>query len=563
MDHSMGQVPQILRKRPQSPNCAVAVLRNRGTLSASGKCILCENGSDAGASVLGGRYINFLPRQLRRPFFSPPDSPPFLVSESYDRHMSLLPIIESTSPVTGTIVSGVQSLPAGGKGTYAFVSLGCPKNLVDSEKMLGNLSLDGYTLVSEPEGADFVIVNTCGFIESSRQESRTVIQEMLDLKKQGKTKGVIVAGCLPQRLEEGGLLREMPDIDHVVGVFGRDEISRVADRLVGGLREQRELFRPAPVKALDDRARLRITPQHFAYLKISEGCDRTCTFCSIPQMRGKHITKPIEMVIEEAKELAADGVRELIIVAQDTTYYGMDLYGEVRLAELLRQLQTVDGIDWIRLMYMYPIHFNDELIEVIAASPTILPYLDMPLQHINSAVLKRMQRRVNAEQTKELVSKLRERIPNLVMRTTFITGFPGETDQQFEELRQFVIDTRFERMGVFTYSYEPGTPAVKLDGHLPEDVKEARRDELMQVQQEIAFEHADSLVGFELDVLIDEQVDEGVWVGRTFADAPEIDSNVFVNGLDLQPGDMLPVEILERQDYDLIGVVSEDDGSDE
>lgn len=449
------------------------------------------------------------------------------------------------------------------KGTYAFVSLGCPKNLVDSEKMLGSLAIDGYTLVSEPDGADFVIVNTCGFIESSRQESRSVIQEMLDLKKAGRTKGVIVAGCLPQRLEQGGLLKEMPEIDHVVGVFGRDEIAQVADRLVGGMNEQRELFRPAPIRAMDDRARLRITPQHFAYLKISEGCDRTCTFCSIPKMRGKHVTKPIEMVLEEARELVADGVRELIVVAQDTTYYGLDLYGEVRLAHLLRQLQNVEGLDWIRLMYLYPIHFTDDLIDVIAGSPTILPYLDMPLQHINSTVLKRMQRRVSAEQTQELVGKLRSRIPNLVLRTTFITGFPGETDEQFEELRQFVKETRFERMGVFTYSLEPGTPAVRLEGHLPEDVKEARRDELMALQQDIAFEHADSLVGYELDVLIDEQLEDGVWAGRSFADAPEIDSTVFVSGDGLQPGDLVPVEILERQDYDLIGMLSNGDADEE
>jgi ribosomal protein S12 methylthiotransferase len=253
------------------------------------------------------------------------------------------------------------------KGSYAFVTLGCPKNLVDSEKMLGTLALDGYTLVSEPDQADFVIVNTCGFIESARQESKSVIREMLELKRQGKTNGVIVAGCLPQRLGSA-LLDELPEIDHIVGVFGRDEINRVADRLIGGIREQRELFRPAPVKAMDDRARLRITPKHFAYLKISEGCDRTCTFCAIPHMRGKHITKPIEMVIAEARELAADGVRELNIVAQDTTYYGMDIYGEVRLAELLRQLNQIDGIDWIRLMYLYPVNFTDELIGVIADS---------------------------------------------------------------------------------------------------------------------------------------------------------------------------------------------------
>lgn len=463
-----------------------------------------------------------------------------------------LPIIDlQNQPPTAPEASGPS------KGRYAFVSLGCPKNLVDSEKMLGTLALDGYTLVSDPNDSDFVIVNTCGFIDSSRAESISVIEEMLELKRSGGTKGVIVAGCLPQRLEEGGLLSEMPDIDHVVGVFGRDEINRVADRLVGGSTEQRELFRPAPMQALDDRARLRITPQHYAYLKISEGCDRTCTFCSIPMMRGKHVTKPIEMVVTEAQELAADGVRELIIVAQDTTYYGMDLYGEVRLAELLRELDQVDGIDWIRLMYLYPVNFTDALIDRIVESPKILPYLDMPLQHISSPVLKRMQRRVNADQTRELVGKLRERIPNLVMRTTFITGFPGETDEQFHELREFVEETHFERMGVFTYSVEPGTPATRLDGHLPDDVKEARRDELMTLQQRIAFEHADSLVGYELDVLLDGETEDGIFVGRSFADAPEIDASVYVSGEDLQTGSLVPVEIVRRDEYDLIGMAAE------
>ena len=462
-----------------------------------------------------------------------------------------LPIIEpSASRPTVPETTGPS------KGNYAFVSLGCPKNLVDSEKMLGTLALDGYTLVPDPAKSDFVIVNTCGFIDSSRQESKAVIQEMLDLKQSGQTKGVIVAGCLPERMEEGGLLSEMPDIDHVVGVFGRDEINRVADRLLGGVTEQRELFRPAPITALDDRARLRITPQHFAYLKISEGCDRTCTFCSIPMMRGKHVTKPIEIVVEEARELAADGVKELIIVAQDTTYYGLDLYGDVRLVELLRQLEQVEGIQWIRLMYLYPVHFTDALIDTVAGSQKILPYLDMPLQHINSKVLKRMQRRVNSEQTRELVGKLRQRVPNLVLRTTFIAGFPGETDEQFEELRDFVVDTRFERMGVFSYSVEPGTSATKLDGHLPDDIRDARRDELMAVQQKIAFEHAESLVGYELDVLIDDQSDddENIYIGRTFADAPEIDSNVYVSGQDLEVGSMVPVEIVRREGYDLVGI---------
>ena len=462
--------------------------------------------------------------------------------------MTLLPIIDSTEQ-TAPLETEEQGFS---RGRYAFVSLGCPKNLVDSEKMLGTLALDGYTLVSDPEGADFVIVNTCGFIESSRQESKAVIREMLDLKRAGKTKGVIVAGCLPER-SGSGLLEELPEIDHIVGVFGRDEINRVAEHLVGGAREQRELFRPAPIKALDDTARLRITPRHFAYLKISEGCDRTCTFCAIPKMRGKHVTKPMEMVIAEARELAKDGVKELNLVAQDTTYYGLDLYGEVRLAELLNELEQVEGLDWIRLMYLYPIHFTDQLIDTIAGSQKIIPYLDMPLQHINDQVLKRMQRRVGRAQTVELVGKLRERIPNLVMRTTFIVGFPGETDEQFAELKDFVEEARFERMGVFTYSLEPGTPAVKLDGHLPEEVKNQRQDELMALQQEIAFEFGDSLVGYELDALLDEELDEGLWLGRTYADAPEIDGNIVVSGEGLELGQFVPVEIVARDGYDWIG----------
>ncbi len=467
-----------------------------------------------------------------------------------------LPIIEAPVEVDPNQISDATGQFT--KGSYAFISLGCPKNLVDSEKMLGSLALDGYTLVSEPEHADFVIVNTCGFIEQSRAESKSVIQEMLDLKQAGKTKGVIVAGCLPERVG-GSLLDEMPGIDHIVGVFGRDEITRVADRLVGGQREQRELFRPAPVKAMDDTARLRITPAHYAYLKISEGCDRTCTFCSIPSMRGKHVTKPIEMVIEEAQELAADGVRELILVAQDTTYYGMDYYGEVRLADLLRELEQVEGIDWIRLMYLYPVNFTDELIDTIADSSKIIPYLDMPLQHINSQVLKRMQRRVNSDKTIALVNELRERIPNLILRTTFIVGFPGETDEQFQELKQFVTDTHFERMGVFTYSIEPGTPAVKLDDHLSEEVKSARLEELMQAQQEIAFAWGESMIGYELDCIIDEPSDQdGVWIGRTYADAPEIDGVVYVQGQNLEAGQLVPVTIIDAQEYDLIGIVSEE-----
>src|SRR5438105_13851621 len=261
------------------------------------------------------------------------------------------------------------------KRTFAFVRLRCPKNLVDSERMLGRLSQQGYALVPEADGADVVVVNTCGFIEPARQESLGVIREMLALKKEGKVGAVIVAGCLAERKKDD-LVREVPGVDQIVGVFGREEIAQVVDRALTQRLEQRSLFRPAPVRAQEDTARLRITPRHYAYLKVSEGCDRLCTFCAIPGMRGKHVTKPIEQVVHEARELAADGVRELNIVAQDTTYYGMDLYGRVRLAELLREIDKVDGLEWIRILYAYPIHFTDELIDVLAATPKIVPYPD-------------------------------------------------------------------------------------------------------------------------------------------------------------------------------------------
>ena len=441
------------------------------------------------------------------------------------------------------------------KGSYSFVSLGCPKNLVDSERMLGLLQLDGYELVGEPTDADFVVVNTCGFIEQARQESCATIEEMIALKEQGRTRGVIVSGCLAERQKEE-LLERYPQIDHLVGVFGREEVTKVADRLVGHLDEQRTVFRPAPVRALSDRDRLRITPRHFTYLKVSEGCDRLCTFCAIPKMRGKHATKPMEEVIAEAEQLAADGVRELIIVAQDTPYYGIDLYGQPRLAELLAKLEEVDGIDWIRLMYFYPMYVDDGLIKAIADSEKIVPYIDMPLQHINDEMLRRMSRRVSRSETEDLLAKMRSQIDRLVLRTTFITGFPGETDEQFSELAEFIEQQRFERVGVFTYSLEPDTPAAKLSDHLPEEVKESRRDALMAIQQEIAFDWNEAQVGQALDVILDQPVpnEDGVWVGRTYGDAPDVDNLVYVTGDELATGQIVPCEVVAAQDYDLIAV---------
>jgi ribosomal protein S12 methylthiotransferase len=442
-----------------------------------------------------------------------------------------------------------------GSRTFAFVSLGCPKNLVDSERMLGKLAQDGYALQPDADGADVVVINTCGFIEPARQESLGVIREMLELKRQGRVGAVVVAGCLAERKGDD-LLKEVPEVDHIVGVFGREEITQVVNRslLKNRRDEQRSLFRPAPVRAQVDTERLRITPRHYAYLKISEGCDRLCTFCAIPGMRGKHVTKPIEEVLREARELAADGVRELVVVAQDTTYYGLDLYGKVRLAELLRELDKIDGLEWIRILYAYPIHFTDELIEVMATAKKLVPYLDMPLQHINDPMLRRMSRRVDRPTTENLLGRLRKAIPNLTLRTTFIVGFPGETEAEFAELREFMKATKFERVGVFPYSLEPGTPAARLPDHVPEELKAARRDELMEIQQEIAFAHAQSQIGKELEVIVDGPDPEApnCVLARGHADAPEIDCTVRLKGKALRPGDLVRARITGADGYDLL-----------
>ena len=465
--------------------------------------------------------------------------------------MSLLqlPIISSSCPASAPLGDGSTAV----KGTYSVVSLGCPKNLVDSERMSGLLQLEGYRFVPNPEGADFVIINTCGFLATARKESLDAIREMVRLKKQGRVRGVIVAGCLAERSKEK-LLQECKGIDQVVGVFGRDDIVKAADRLFGNMEEQRGIFRPAPARPLPDGNRLRLTPRHLAYLKISEGCDRLCTFCSIPHLRGKHASKPIEQVVAEGEGLAADGVRELILVAQDTTYYGMDSDGRPLLAELLQRLNQVPGIEWIRLMYLYPMYFTEELFEALGSCRKILPYLDLPLQHIDDKVLRRMSRRVTRAETEQLLDRLRKEIPDLVLRTTFITGFPGETEEQFEELIQFVRQRRFERVGVFAYSREEDTPAHCLDGHLPEKLKQARRKQLLAVQQEIAFAWNESQVGRKLDVLIDRCIagEENAFLGRTYADAPEIDGAVYVTGEGLVPGQIVPCEIVAARDYDLI-----------
>jgi ribosomal protein S12 methylthiotransferase len=426
--------------------------------------------------------------------------------------------------------------------------------------MLGILQQRGYQLVQAPEESDFVVINTCGFIENARKESFEAIDQMLELKRSGKIRGVVITGCLAERQNES-LLTERPDIDGMVGVFGRDEIANLVDRIMDGLDEQRAVFRPAPIRALADNMRLQVTPKHFAYLKISEGCDRLCTFCAIPKMRGKHASKPMEDILEEARRLADHGVRELIIVAQDTTYWGIDMFGQPRLRELLEQLDQVTGLDWIRLMYFYPMYIDQALLTTIAQAKRIVPYIDMPLQHASNPVLKRMSRRVTRESTIDMVSMMRETIPNLVLRTTMITGFPGETDEQFEELVEFVDTMNFERLGVFTYSIESDTPAARLDEHLPERIKKERRKRLMAVQQKNAFDWCTKQYRKRLSVLLDKPVEGalGSWIGRSYADAPDVDACVFVTPSEemiLRAGDLVECEIVSSKEYDLVGVAT-------
>ncbi|EMI41832.1 30S ribosomal protein S12 methylthiotransferase RimO [Rhodopirellula sp. SWK7] len=453
-------------------------------------------------------------------------------------------------------MSAVDPNTSRARGNYAVVSLGCPKNLVDTEQMLGRLDADGYRMVDSVDGADFVVVNTCAFIDSARAESMAAIDEMLTLKREGKLRNVVVTGCLAER-QQGKLLEDRPEIDALVGVFGRNDIVSVVDELYSGLEEQRTVFKPAAVNPLSDAVRSAVTPRHFAYLKISEGCDRLCTFCAIPKMRGKHFSKPIEQIIEEADRLGRSGVRELVVVAQDTTYYGMDRYGKPRLNDLLKQLDQVDSIDWVRLMYFYPMYIDDSLIDTIANARRIVPYIDMPLQHASDSMLRRMSRKTTRKLQTEIVRKLRERIDSLVMRTTMITGFPGETEDDFRELMDFVDESQFENLGVFTYSVEEDTPAARLPNRVDPDVAIRRRDELMALQQSIAFEWNGSRVGGVEEVLIDAAMpeQEGVFIGRTRSEAPDVDGLVYVSQVSeespVEVGQIRNCEIVASQGYDL------------
>ncbi len=467
-----------------------------------------------------------------------------------------LPIISDTpSPAQPPELD--ETVDHSRRGHYAVISLGCPKNLVDTEQMLGRLDQDGYRMVDSIDGADFVVVNTCGFIDAARDESLGAIDEMLSLKREGKIRNVVVTGCLAERQQQQ-LLEARPEIDALVGVFGRNDIVSVIDDLQAGAHEQRTLFRPAAVRPLSDSVRAAVTPRHFAYLKISEGCDRLCTFCAIPKMRGKHYSKPIEQVVDEAKRLGDSGVREVVIVAQDTTYYGMDLYGQPRLTDLLVELDQIESIDWIRLMYFYPMYIDDGLIDVLAGGERILPYIDMPLQHASDTMLRRMARKTTRRSQEQILDRLRSRIDNLVMRTTMITGFPGETDADFAELADFVEAQRFEHLGVFTYSVEEGTPAARLPGRVSAKVAGRRHDTLMAIQQSIAFAWNESRVGQAEEVIMDAELPEqpGLWIGRSRGEAPDIDGVIYVSGADadrpLQVGEIRRCEIVAADGYDVV-----------
>jgi ribosomal protein S12 methylthiotransferase len=468
--------------------------------------------------------------------------------------------------------------------SVAFVSLGCPKNLVDSERMLGLLAEDGLAITPDAEQADVIVINTCGFLEASKDESLKEINDAIAMKKAGKCKRVVVAGCLVQR-HKTKLLNDAPGIDRLVGVFDREHIVEAVRGKENPRQEHghflgkyhdlsRELAQAqglsADVKETkttrlpvfeNDRARLRLTPRHYAFLRMSEGCNQGCTFCTIPSIRGLMRSKPLEQILLEAEELAADGAVELNLIGQDTTSYGTDISYAPGLSGLLQTLdKRLKDVHWLRLMYAYPSCFTDEMIKTIADSAKVVKYIDMPLQHISDEILTNMRRRVTRKEIETLLGKLRKWVPGIAIRTTFISGTPGETDAQHNELVQFVRDFGFEMMGVFPYSREPGTPMARMDNQVDDKVKQARVEELMLAQQDVAFAKAESMAGQTIEVLIDRPAgrdEEDGYVARSQAQAPDIDSCVFVNGngTELHPGQLVNVRVTDYQNYDLVAEV--------
>lgn len=433
-----------------------------------------------------------------------------------------------------------------------FISLGCDKNLVDSEVMLGILADRGFEMTDTEDDADIIIINTCCFINDAKEESINTILEMAEYKKTGPCKALIVTGCLAQRYKQE-IVDEIPEVDAVIGTSKYDEIFDAVDQALKGSHflDVDDLDRLPSVPG----KRILTTGGHYAHLKIAEGCDKHCTYCIIPKIRGNYRSVPMEQLLAEAASLAEQGVKELILVAQETTLYGMDLYGKKSLHILLQELAKIKGIRWIRILYCYPEEIYPELIETIKNEKKVCHYLDMPIQHASDAILKRMGRRTTKAQLKETVSLLRKEIPDIVLRTTLIAGFPGETQEQHEELMEFVDEMEFERLGVFAYSPEENTPAASMPDQIPEEVKEERRDTILELQQEIAFDKAADMVGRTLYAMIEGKVaDEPAYVARTYADSPDIDGYVFVNtGEMLMSGDFVKVKITGSAEYDLIG----------
>ena len=432
-----------------------------------------------------------------------------------------------------------------------MVSLGCPKNQVDAERMLYLLRKDEYELVSDAALSDVVIINTCGFIESAKKEAIETILEFCTLKQEGRIKAVIITGCLAERYKDE-VLKEIPEVDAVVGIGSNERICEIIKDVCKG--EKVTSYGGKESLCFDDK-RIISTPGSFAFIKIAEGCDNCCTYCAIPSIRGRFRSREIDEIVKEAEKIAAQGFPELVVVAQDTTRYGEDIYGEPKLAELLNRLCEVDGLKWIRTLYMYPERITDELIDTIANQEKLVKYLDIPVQHCNSEVLKRMNRKGNKQGLVDLIERIRSRIPGVVIRTTLLTGFPGETDEQFEELCEFVRDVRFERLGCFAYSQEEGTAAAEFPDQIDEDIKERRCEIIYDMQMRISDEFNQSLLGDELEVVV-EGFDRYAecFFGRSYMDAPDIDGKVFfTSGNRLSLGEYVKVKVNDILDYDLLG----------
>ncbi len=441
------------------------------------------------------------------------------------------------------------------KVNIAFVSLGCDKNLVDSEVMLGLINKAGYNIISDEQKADVIIVNTCCFIQDAIEESIENILELSKYKTTGNCKALIVTGCMAERYKKD-MFVELPEVDAILGTTSYEKIVDTINEVLKGKKIENFNHLNYTINEENSYTRFLSTAGYYAYLKIAEGCNNNCTYCIIPKIRGKYRSRTIESLFEEANILVDKGVRELIIVAQDTTSYGIDLYGEKKLPELLKKLSSIESLEWIRLLYVYPEQITDELIEVIASQPKICNYLDIPIQHANDDVLKRMARKSTQTKLKEVISKIREKIPDIVLRTTLITGFPGETEEEFNDLVNFIKDIKFERLGVFTYSQEEDTPASKFKNQIDENTKLKRKEIILDIQKFISAEKCEETIGKTFKVLVEGKLPEdNVYCGRTYKDAPDIDGLVFINSdEELISGDFINVHINQATDYDLVGV---------